>query len=178
MGNLTNDSKSLNKLMLRIKNKLVILTLIVLMTSCNKFLPAGFWISYKTELITSKESNQGPWGGHRLLKWRSKELKSFTSQSMLDYAYKNGWILTDSIVLTKDSVNYLVNKDTIDKDYSDYLLKRYILLYMDKSNFSAYRFKTGWNAIEPGNTRETEKNGFVMINYNGTEMIVYHLWGE
>jgi hypothetical protein len=41
-----------------------------------------------------------------------------------------------------------------------------------------YKFRTGWVTIEPGTGNSNEENGFVLINSDGTEMAVYHLWGE
>ncbi|SKC72811.1 hypothetical protein [Ohtaekwangia koreensis] len=46
------------------------------------------------------------------------------------------------------------------------------------SDVHLYRFKTGWIAVEPGNARDTENNGYIVIGADGEEMSVYHLWGE
>ena len=41
-----------------------------------------------------------------------------------------------------------------------------------------YTFKTGIVMIEPGTGNSIEVNGFVVLDNEGTEMSVYHLWGE
>jgi len=41
-----------------------------------------------------------------------------------------------------------------------------------------YKFKTGWTTVDPGTDNSIEENGFVIINVKGTEMSVYHLWGD
>lgn len=46
------------------------------------------------------------------------------------------------------------------------------------SDVMVYRFSTGWVAIEPGNAMQTAQNGYVVFNPDGSEVAVYHLWGE
>jgi hypothetical protein len=43
---------------------------------------------------------------------------------------------------------------------------------------TVYRFKTGWVLIDPGGDSSIEENGFVVIKDDGTQMAIYHLWGE
>ena len=65
--------------------------------------------------------------------------------------------------------------------FSDTMTKFETLSYFPrwiKSEMKVFVFKTDWEAIEPGNARQTEQNGFIVLNRDGTEMSVYHLWGE
>ena len=75
---------------------LVTLFLIFAFTSCNKATPAGFWRNYKKSLLVNDISEQGLYGGHRAVYWKSGITNSFTSADVLDFARKNGWKLVDS----------------------------------------------------------------------------------
>lgn len=158
----------------------------LLTTSCYKITPAGFWITFKKDLIVTKESDQGPWGGHREIKWKSKDENTFIFSQILDFATKNDWELTDSTSFPADSLSKLTNNRLVkheyplyvSDDYSNNILINYVLPKLERTDLMVYRFKTGWIAVEPGNARDTDRNGFVIVNSNGTEMTVYHLWGE
>ena len=160
---------------LKIKSILAILTLLFLVTACSKTAPAGFWANYQKDLITTKVNDQGPWGGNSEIHWKSNSAKKFSTKEILDFATKNGWQLTDSLVYKQKSIKPLTNYN--DTDYSYRLLET----FLDKSDFNenyVFVFKTGWIAVEPGNERETNKNGIVVINSSRKEFTVYHLWGE
>lgn len=75
--------------------------------------------------------------------------------------------------LTENSLSKLKNDD-----YSRDILKDEILPKLKKHDNRIFVFKTNWLAIEPGNTRETTENGFGVLNSDGTELKVFHLWGE
>ena len=152
------------------------MALIALITSCNKTTPSAFWTNFHRNLITAKISDQGPRGGHREIHWKSEQGKPFTLKEVIEFASRNGWQLTDSLTYTKDSLVKLTNYS--DKNYSFDILKENIIKRNHSVDNYILIFKTGWIAVEPGNARETEKNGFVQINSNGTELMIYHLWGE
>jgi hypothetical protein len=152
--------------------------LTALATSCSNTTPAGFWTNFHKDLITSKISDQGPWGGHREIHWESNNVNTFSPNEILDFANKNGWVLADSISFTADSLTRQTNSENENNDYTINILIREVLPKWKGSDIKVFIFKTGWIAVEPGNTGETDKNGFVTLNSNGTELIVYHLWGE
>ena len=70
------------------------LTLIT--ASCNRTIPAGFWEDYETKLLVTNISDQGPYGGHIAIYWKSDKLSGFHTGDILDFAIKNGWTLADS----------------------------------------------------------------------------------
>jgi len=162
-------------LKLKIKSILAILTLSILITACSKTTPAGFWINYQKGLISSKANDQGPLGGDSEIHWKYNSAKAFSTKEILDFATKNGWQLTDSLVYKKKLIKPFTNYN--DKDYSYCLLETFLNKSGATENY-VFVFKTGWIAVEPGNERETNKNGFVIINSNRKEFTVYHLWGE
>ena len=46
------------------------------------------------------------------------------------------------------------------------------------TDFTLYKFKTGWLIFYPGTNNSTEVNGFISISEDEKEMTVYHLWGD
>jgi hypothetical protein len=179
MGNLkANETDKQTTLKRNIKYTLTIFTLIVLITSCNKATPAGFWTDFHKDLILTKNSDQGPWGGHREINWKSEANNTFTDKELIEFSENNDWELIDSIsfstdTLTKSSFSKLKNDA-----YSLDILNESILPRLKTNDNRIFIFKTTWLAVEPGNTRETFENGFAVLNSDGTELKVYHLWGE
>lgn len=163
-------------LRLKIKHILFVLTFTVCLTSCSKTTPAGFWTNFYEDLMITKNSDQGPWGGHREIHWRSKNEKTFNLEEIIDFASKNGWQLTDSLIYANNSLSPLTKYP--ETDYSFDILRETVLKQIASDKIYIFVFTTGWTAVEPGNARDTEKNGFVIINSKGTQLMVYHLWGE
>jgi hypothetical protein len=152
--------------------------LTVLVSSCNKTTPAGFWNDFHKDLILTKNSDQGPWGGQEEINWKSESSNMFTDKELVEFADINNWRLIDSIsfsvdTLTKKSLSMLKNDD-----YSLDILNEIVLLKLKSNDNKIFVFKTTWLAVEPGNTRETFENGFAVLNSDGTELKVYQLWGE
>ncbi len=152
--------------------------------SCNRLVPAGFWQKYKKGLIQKEQSDQGPWGGYRILHWESKDNYNFEPDDILKYAKENGWTLIDSseygVNLPKswtysDKKVFPYNYDEsidLDNQIND-KLQRWI-----ESDFKLFSFKTGWIIINPGTDESTERTGFVLISNDNRKLTVYHLWGE
>src|SRR5687767_13746754 len=83
----------------------LIFILTLAFASCNKATPAGFWKSYKKDFLEKNISDQGPYGGHRAIYWKSDKTNIFTSAHVLDFAKKNGWTLVDSSEHNSDQTN-------------------------------------------------------------------------
>ena len=162
----------------------IILTLAF--TSCDKATPASFWKNYQKDCLVRNITDQGPYGGHRAVYWKSDKAHTFKSANALDFATKNGWTLIDSSKFDYEQTNkWTYNRQTIftltHMGFSDTLLNNAHLTDFPRwfgGQLTVYKFKTGWVAIEPGTDSSVEENGFVVINEYGTEMAVYHLWGE
>jgi hypothetical protein len=144
--------------------------------SCTRLLPAGFWNNYQPQFIREKESEQGPWGGYRKIVWENKT-HPFDKGNIIDYSRSNGWLLTDSVLFSNDSI--LILTDYGKTDYSYRILEDNLIPCLEPgSAYRIYVFTTGWITVEPGNARETEKNGFLLFKSDGTKIIAYHRWGE
>jgi len=161
---------------------LIVFLFIVL--SCNKMTPAGFWKKYHSDFMVKEISDQGPWGGFRIIHWEDNNNDRFVNIDILKYAKDNGWDLIDSIDYGKNlpkswtfsdkqifPYNYNESND-LDNQIND-KLQRWI-----ESDFKLYSFKTGWIILKPGTDESTERTGFIIISNDNRKMTVYHLWGE
>ena len=166
----------------------ILLTLIwtLAFVSCNKAIPTGFWKNYETNFLVKNISDQGPYGGHRAVYWKSEKPLSFDTKNILDFAAKNGWTLVDSLEFTKEQTDKWKYSNSpifplTSLGFSETILNDAHLEDFPRwfgGQVKLYKFKTGWVTIEPGTDNSIEENGFVLLNQDKSEMAVYHLWGE
>ena len=149
-----------------------------LATSCNKISPAVFWTKFHKDLITVNISDQGPWGGHRELKWKAEPKKTFTEVELIKFSKINNWELIDSITFSADIMTSKSLSNLKNDDYSLSIIKDKIIPKLSLKDNKIFIFKTTWLAVEAGNARETFENGFAILNSDKTELKIYHLWGE
>jgi hypothetical protein len=161
---------------------LYILILFAFFASCDKTMPAGFWNNFHKSLLVKNLSDHGPYGGHREMYWKSDKAKVFISKEVIKFATNNSWSFVDSFFFSaKELINLTNNSQTFPFTYSDFADSSMNTTAFHKwitSDVMIYRFKTNWIAIEPGNSKQTENNGYIVINSDGSELSVYHLWGE
>jgi len=161
---------------------LVIVLYCLIFFSCKKVEPGGFWTGFEKDHIVKNNNDQGPWGGCRSLYWKSDVSNKFTSPSLISYANKNGWQLIDSFELSADALSTWRGKDpTFPFTYTDFLDSTMMITAFPRwieTDVTLYRFKTGWIVVEPGNLRETDTNGYIILSKDGKQLSVYHLWGE
>jgi hypothetical protein len=162
-----------------------ICTIIFWLSSCSKTTPSGFWKTFRVEYLKEDISNQGPQGGRRAMYWRARQ-GAFNSHEVNAYADKNGWKLTDSLeVQVMDMSAWVYNGHPIfplshegftAKAFNSSVHKDFPRWINAKSK--VYMFKTNWEVIEPGTNEGDNLNGFVLLSDDGSEMSVYHIWGE
>src|ERR1044071_9564342 len=126
------------------------LLFLVGLLSCSHATPGSFWENYKKDILKESESDQGPYGGHRMIYWKSNE-RSFDPDEVVDFAKENGWELVDTVSLAAYPPRWI------------------------KGDVTVYAFKTGWLLINPGDGETNEINGFVVLKDDRTEMEVYHI---
>jgi hypothetical protein len=154
--------------------------------SCDRKAPTGFWKNYKTDLLVKIISDQGPYGGHRAVHWKSEMPLTFDTKKVLDFAAKNGWTLTDSSAFDQNQTKKWTynNKEIFplsSRGFNDTIKNISTYSYFPRwfgGQLKVYKFKTGWMTIEPGTDNSIEENGFVLLNQDKSELAVYHLWGE
>jgi hypothetical protein len=150
-------------------------------SSCHKGTPAGFWLNFRKDLIVKGISDQGPYGGKREIFWKANDDHTFKSQEFIEFAKKNGWQLMDSIFIPFEKLKKWTNNNTFPFTYSQFSDSSVVEVGFPiwiESDVELYRFSTGWVAVEPGNARETEKNGYIVLSSDESRAAVYHLWGE
>ena len=152
--------------------------LTVLITSCNKTTPANFWTDFHKDVMLIKNSDQGPWGGHREINWKSETNNFFTEKELIEFADNNDWKLIDSISFSADTLTKSSFFKLKNDEYSLDILNENILSKLKENDSKIFIFKTTWLNVEPGNARDTFENGFAVLNAGGTELKIYHLWGE
>ena len=159
----------------------------LIISSCSKTMPAGFWNEFEKELIRNSVNDQGPWGGQSAIHWTSEKENKFEISQIIDFAASNGWTIIDTLEYSiKDIEKWNDGKQLIFQACIEGFEpegKDEIILFEDfprwiTNDFTVYRFKTDWIKIDLGTDNSSVENGFLLINQNRTEMTIYHLWGE
>lgn len=166
--------------------RLLFLGIIVSLSACDRLTPAGFWTRFENGYLVENRSDQGPWGGYRALHWKVRTRGHFSAQLVLDFAKEKGWRLVDSLQVKTSEMKKWLNfgrpvfplsdrgfTPDFQNDGTYERFPRWI-----KTDLILYRFETGWLRYESGTDNSSEQNGFVLLKSDGTEMSVYHLWGE
>lgn len=150
----------------------------IILASCSNSFPSAFWKKFHKDLIIKSESNQGPWGGFRIIHWKTKSTEPFSEKEILDFASKNDWEQVDSFTINENTTNDSTFTEPISDDYSFDLLRGEVL---SKEKFQGWKliiFKTPWMLVDLKDTGETFDNGFAMLNPSKTELKIIHFWGE
>ncbi len=167
--------------------KILILIIGLALSSCSEITPSGFWLNYNSDQITDKNNDQGPWGGTLIINWVADKNSEINIAKIKEIASENGWKLIDSadyqtaelksmMNIGKPIINLPLKNFTPNKQRTD--LKSNSLPRKIQTDFTLYRFETGWVIFEPGTNSSTQENGFVLVSADRKQMTVYHLWGE
>ena len=172
---------------MRFSIKIFLLILTAVFTSCSPFpSPEGFWRDYEEEYQIEGLSDQGPWGGKRIIHWKSKREK-FNKSDVIKFAIENGWTLqSDTIFASSLTDTWTYENRPIfplyfkgfapyfDFDYSGFKdYPRWI-----SGDIRVLSFTTNYISIDPGTQEEIRTNGFIILNSGQNEMTLYHMWGE
>ena len=158
-----------------------------LLVSCQHYMPAGFWKDFQKKFLIEDISDQGPYGGHRAMYWKSIRQGTFNAQAILAFAAHHDWKFFDSSKISAHDLAawhycrqpiFPLSEEGFD---SLCTMNSSIYNYFPRwiaSDLTLYRFQTGWVAINPGTAEANQAYGYVIINDNRAEMSVYYLWGE
>jgi hypothetical protein len=155
--------------------------------SCNKITPSGFWKNYQKEFIIKNISDQGPWGGHRAIYWKSNNNNTFNTKQIIDFAVKNGWKFVDSSYFRSENIKkWTYNEKNIfplswEGFIPNFNTQTSVFEYFPRwtdTGLTVLRFKTGWISVTPGSDDSDEINGFATLSDNKQELTIYHLWGD
>jgi hypothetical protein len=137
--------------------KTFLLLIAFTLLGCNKMTPAGFWKNFDPKHIVEGISDQGPWGGHRVIHWRNLTGR-YNESDVLKFASHNGWKLVGS--------KYVHDMGSYD-DLSPMWIANGGMLY---------KFDSKWIKVD-ADTNKTAY-GYLLISSDKTQMSMYHLWGE
>ncbi|BDD06502.1 hypothetical protein AUTU_39850 (plasmid) [Aureibacter tunicatorum] len=60
-----------------------LLMLNIVFASCDKQMPAGFWKEFKPNLIVNEYSDQGPYGGKRVISWHFQRMRFLNMRKLM-----------------------------------------------------------------------------------------------
>lgn len=161
--------------------RIFFLIALLVITSCNRTMPAGFWTSYHSNLITYKTSDQGPWGGDRVIHWASEKDGTFSEKETIEYAKQHGWVFLERRELSslelekwksfqgKQVFTLIYGNRSSDNDR----LPRHI-----SEDAVLLKFDSKWIREDPGSVRTTSAYGYALISKNGRKLAIYHHWGN
>lgn len=165
----------MNKCLIKVA---LIFLLLIASFACKSRVPAGFWLKFTPNSIILHDSKQGLYGGRSFTCWQTSGNDIFNISDFKNFAKNHGWKLQDSFKIKSSwlakfnffpfTYSRFSDSNLVDVGFRSWVLSDAIL----------YRFNTGWIAVEPGNAKETDQNGYVVISSNGSRVAVYHKWGE
>jgi hypothetical protein len=160
---------------------------VVALSSCNRLTPAGFWKSYRSDMIAKANSDQGPWGGSRWIQWVAKGETKFSSSELDAFAKTHGWTCEPPVEYssqrTKDWVSP-INKEPIfplffgePTDPVPYTGDVWFPRHIDGDSY-VMKCETGWERVAPGSGVSSPAYGYIQVSKDGHRLAIYHLWGE
>jgi hypothetical protein len=169
------------------KSATVVVLAQALVLSCSSAMPAGFWSSYRKDLIVNLNSDQGPWGGWRWVEWRAEQAQTFREADVRLFAEKKGWKCSErEEYSTAQLTHWQYGHRPIfpllyptDRGF-DYFSGVARFPRTIASDSIVLKCQTGWMRSNPtGHDPElVTAYGFIHLSKDGREMAVYHLWGE
>jgi hypothetical protein len=158
---------------------------LAVLACCSRQTPAGFWATYRPELIARKYSDQGPWGGVRWVHWVAPAPGTFTLADVESFATSHGWVCQKPVAYSAQQIHVW-----------QYSGKPVFPLHFGSANRPpdnatvmefprdidgdslVVQCDSRWVRVEPGSGKSSTALGYIQIDKSGTRLAVYHLWGE
>ena len=158
------------------------------LTSCLSPFPSpeGFWLDYEDDYQTEDFSNQGPWGGKRIIHWKNIR-GEFDRSDVIQFATENGWTLqNDSIYVSSLTDKWTYDNKPIFPLYFKGFAPQFDFIYSGFEDYPRWisgdirvlSFTSNYISIDPGTQEEIRTNGFIVLNSEQNQMTLYHMWGE
>ncbi|PKK36515.1 hypothetical protein BWI96_11715 [Siphonobacter sp. SORGH_AS_0500] len=144
-----------------LKKTLLLFLSTILIFSCDRFMPGGFWLEYKKEKITQNFSDQGPWGGSRTILWTTSSNQTFTNA--VSYAINHNWTFIDSVHIS-ENIPISQLSSHFPKWFND--------------GGTVLRFTSEMLNVDSDTDSTYLAEGYVIFNETRTQMVVYHKWGQ
>jgi hypothetical protein len=156
------------------------------LTSCFFNEPAEFWEDYEDEFQTEHTSNQGPWGGRRIIHWVNTQ-EYFSKKRVIKYAEENGWkYRKDTLCKYYTTQTWMIDDTEIFPFHWKGFMPRFNFYSSDflryprwiKGDITVLSFQTNYISIDLETQEEILINGYIILNGKQDKMTLYHSWGE
>jgi hypothetical protein len=138
-------------------------------------MPSGFWKKFCKKYIVADKSDQGAWGGHRTMVWQTETPDYFDKEKIISFAWSNGWTLTDSsLIFSNQTKSWYANDTKMDAPFEDATTAKWLNTDMKILKFDSKMM------IESSldSAKFTPAYGYVFVNADKNEMIMFEKWGE
>jgi len=161
------------------------LAVALLVNGCVRFMPSGFWSTYKPESIVEQYSDQGPWGGRRWMHWQASQGGAFSPSAVTQYATSNGWTCEAPVAYSGEQMKlwtysgqnvFALPFGPGDERPNNAEVKG-MPRFIEKDSV-VIRCETGWTRVAPGTSKATPAFGYIHLDAAGSQMAVYHVWGD
>jgi hypothetical protein len=154
----------------KIKNALIFIGVLVL-AGCKTIGPAAFWNDFDDGHMVKNITDQGPWGGYRLLYWKNTQ-RPYKAKDVVIFAALHNWqhFKTDS--LKKEEVFSWV------ADHADSLSLHHPSHYPAISDTGVSLSFLDSNWASTGNSGSNAALGYALLSSDGKQLVVYDTWGE
>jgi len=158
---------------------------LMILSSCARLSPAGFWATYQPELIVRKYSDQGPWGGVRWVHWVAPAPGMFTLADVESFATSHGWVCQKPVAYSAQQIHvwqyagkpvFPLHFGSANRPPGDSTVKEFPR-DIDGDSL-VVQCDSRWARVEPGSGKSSTAFGYIQIERSGTRLAVYHLWGE
>jgi hypothetical protein len=155
--------------------RLAIVALFVIACACARASPAGFWSTYRPDLIKNDDSDQGPWGGVRWIHWTSPTPGTFRAAALLEFARSKGWSCKEPVTYSASQLRlwtfaarpvFPLHFGPADHQPDNQAVLNFPRFIADDSLISECR--TGWMRVEPGSGKDTDALGYIQIDRGRT----------
>lgn len=153
--------------------------------------PAGFWSEYRRDELVDHESDQGPFGGRRWLRWRADREGAFDARDVASFAAEHGWTLHSSERVPAEKIREWMatcqlplaecNPSTNHVPFdlaADYVALPPRLSRSRAHEVEALSFDTGWVLYPDTLDHAWTVVGYAFLSADGRELVVTHHWGE
>jgi hypothetical protein len=153
--------------------------------------PAGFWSEYRRDELVDHNSDQGPYGGRRWLRWRAEQEGAFEARDVARFAAEHGWTLHSSErVSVRELREWMAtcqlpsavcdpSTNHVPADLAaDYVSLPPRLSRSPGNELEALSFDTGWVQYHDDFGLAWTVVGYAILSADGRELVVTHHWGE
>jgi hypothetical protein len=155
---------------MKIKHLFIVLGILVL-SGCKTIGPAAFWNEFDDGHLVKSITDQGPWGGYRLMYWKNTD-HPYQAKMVIAFAALNKWECFDTDSLNKNDMRSWMN------DHGDLFLLHHNPYYprINDMGVSFSFVDSNWASNRSDPTKPPL--GYILLSKDGKQLVVFHSWGE